>query len=131
MEIVIFVSLVALVVIGLIWANSRSEKRPDAAQQRREQLRKARKELLETPANYTLSRPDQVWHTRRHGATMGVTRTNAFVARSLGQDPEYDGYSRRDRHHLHDHHAHIKTEAHAAEEPRMGSVEYKESGAAG
>lgn len=134
MEIVIFVSLVGAIVIGTLWASGRSKKRPTPAQLRQEKLKKARKELLETPANYTLSRPDQPWHTRRRGATMGVNRTNAFVARSLGQDPEYDGYSRRDRHHVLDRNAHIKTEAHVktdtrTEEPRMASIEYKESGA--
>jgi len=135
MEIVIFVSVVGAIVIGTLWMHRQSNKRPDPAHQRREQLKKSRKELLETPANYTLSRPDQPWHTRRRGATMGVNRTNAFVARSLGQDPEYDGYSRRDRHHVLDRNAHIKTEAHVkaeapAEEPRMASIEYKETGAA-
>jgi hypothetical protein len=129
MEIVIFVSIVAAVVLGVMWVSGRSKKEPDRAQQRMHQLKKARKELLETPANYTLSRPDQLWHTRRRGATMGVNRTNAFVARSLGQDPEYDGYSRRDRHHVHDRHAHIKTETHV-DEPRMASVEYKKEGGA-
>jgi hypothetical protein len=126
MEIVLFVSFIAVCAFVVILASSKSKKRANPSQERKERLKTARKDLLRTPVNYTLSRPDQSWHTRRNSATTGVTRTNAFVARSLGQDPEYDGYSRRDRHHVRDRTARVKTESHV-EEPRMSSIEYKKS----
>lgn len=127
MEIVYFVSFVAGCAVIAVWVVVRSNKRRTPGHER---LKKAQKDLLHTPSQYTLSRPDQVWRTRRHSAdTLGVNRTNAFVARSLGQDPEYDGYSRRDRHHVRDRNAHIKAEPHV-EEPSGSSVDYKKNRAA-
>lgn len=130
MEIVLFISFIAVCAVVLMLASGKSRKDGNAAQKRKAIARKTRQDLLATPSEYTLSKAEKVWHTRRNSANVGVSRTNAFVARSLGQDPEYDGYSRRDRHHVRDRNAHIKTEAHT-EEPQMTSIEYKESKAAG
>ena len=130
MEIVYFVTFVLVCAFLVAWSLGRSRKKREAAEKLKARTRNKQSNLLETPANYTLSRPNQPWHTRRNPASSGVVRTNAFVARSLGQDPEYDGYSRRDRHHVHDRSAKIKADSHL-EEPRMSSIEYKESQAGG
>jgi len=125
MEIVYFIAFIVVCAFVVMWATGKSKKATELAQQRKAKVKKSRAELLETPADYTLSRPDQLWFTRKTASALGVTRTNAFALRSQASEPEYDGYSRRDRHHLLDPNAAIKKETHV-EEPRMSSVEYKE-----
>lgn len=116
MELVYFIAFVAACAALVIWAvKHKDNKKLDLAHQRKLAEQKARAELLETPADYTLSHPDQPWHTRQHPATSGVVRTNAFAPRSEGAEPLYDGYSRRDRHHVRDLDARIKKEDHVDE----------------
>ena len=133
MEIVLFVSFVVVCAFLVMWAAGRSRNRRKPARKAKYQASQSQEQLLQTPSNYTLSRPEQVWQTRRQSATSGVTRTNSFVARSLGQDPEYDGYSRRDRHHVRDRNAKIREirEQREAREARLSSGEYKRSEAGG
>jgi hypothetical protein len=125
MEIVYFIAFIVVCAVLVMWGTSKSKKETELAQQRKAKVKKARAELLETPADYTLSRPDQLWFTRKKASALGVTRTNAFMPRSEAAEPEYDGYSRRDRHHVLDSNATIKKDP-RVEEPRMTSVEYKE-----
>jgi hypothetical protein len=124
MEIVYFIAFIVVCAFLVIWGTGKSKKETELAQQRKAKAKKSRSDLLATPADYTLSRPDQLWFTRKHASTLGVTRTNEFVPRSQASEPEYDGYSRRDRHHVLDPHAAIKKEG-RVEEPRMSSIEYK------
>jgi hypothetical protein len=139
MEIVYFVSFVVVCAFVAMWAVGRS--RGGRAKTRkvkgRAQGGSSREQLLHTPSDYKLSHPDQVWQSRRQSSTTGVSRTNSFVARSLGQDPEYDGYSRRDRHHVRDRNAkirerEIREQREARErEARAANVGYKRSKAGG
>jgi len=124
MEIVYFVFFVTVCAFVVMWAMGRSRKKADAARTLRSRARQAQTDKLSTPSSYTLSQAETAWQTRRNAASSGVSRTNAFVARSLGQDPEYDGYSRRDRHHVRDRRAQIKGDGHAAE-PKVGSIDLK------
>jgi hypothetical protein len=125
MEIVYFIAFIVVCAFLVIWSTGKSRKETELAQHRKTKIKKSRADLLETPADYTLSRPDQLWFTRKQASALGVTRTNSFVPRSQALEPEYDGYSRRDRHHVLDPHAAIKKEG-QVEEPRMSSIEYKE-----
>lgn len=128
MEIVYFITFVVVCGFLVMWATSKSKKETELAQQHKSKLKKSRAELLETPADYTLSRPDQLWFTRKSKSALGVTPTNLFAPKSEAPRPEYDGYSRRDRHHVKDRNAAIKSAAvkkeDRVEEPRMSSVEY-------
>jgi hypothetical protein len=112
MELFLFIVFVAACALLLFRATSRSKNKISAKQERKLKEREARTQLLETPAVYTLSRPGQPGHTRRDPATLGVSRTNRFSPKSRSTDPEYDGYSRRDRHHVTDLNAQVKDEAH-------------------
>ena len=112
MEWFLFIVFVAACALLLFRATSKPRNRISAKQERQLKERKARAQLLETPAVYTLSRPGQPWHTRNDPATLGVSRTNRFSPKSRSTDPEYDGYSRRDRHHVTDLNAQVKDEAH-------------------
>jgi hypothetical protein len=125
MEIVYFIAFIVVCAFVVMWATGKSKKQTELAQQRKAKVKKSRAELLETPADYTLSRPGQLWFTRKTASALGVTPTNLFAPKSQAPEPEYDGYSRRDRHHLLDPKAAIKKEA-RVEEPRVSSVEYKE-----
>lgn len=112
MELFLFIVFVAVCALLLFRATSRPKNKISAKQERKLKERKDRAQLLETPAVYTLSRPGQPGHTRHGPATLGVSRTNRFSPKSRSTDPEYDGYSRRDRHHVTDLNAQVKDEAH-------------------
>ena len=63
-------------------------------------------------------------------ATEDVIATNRFVPKSVSAgEPEYDGFSRRDRHHVVVGTAHIKKEDHV-DGPIMTPVPYKKGQAA-
>lgn len=124
MEIVYFIAFIVACAFLVIWSAGKSKKETELAQKRKAKVKKSRAELLETPADYTLSRPDQLWFTRKSASALGVTPTNLFAPKSQAPEPEYDGYSRRDRHHVADPTATIKLES-RVDEPRIGSGEYK------
>ena len=111
MEWLLFVVFVAACALLLFKATRQSKKKVDLEHERKLKERKARAQLLETPAVYTLARPDQPWHTRRQPATTGVSRPEPLKPRFESNDPQYDGYSRRDRHHIADVEVVIEDEA--------------------
>lgn len=102
MEWFLFIVFVAACGLLLFRATKQSKKKVNLEHERKLKERKARAELLETPAIYTLARPDQPWHTRRKLDTSGGSRPEPFKPRFESNDPHYDGYSRRDRHHIAD-----------------------------
>lgn len=125
MEIVIFLVFVGVCAFALVWSTRKSDRRP-ADLERRKRLRekKVRSEKLETPRDHLLSHRDEVWESRRKKANGGVVRTNAFVPRfESSGTPEYDGYSRRDRHHVRERTAEIKKEPVVEEHLTMTAIE--------
>jgi len=116
MEIVYFISFVVLCALILKWAFGRSAKKAELAQKRNKLRRKQQSELLSTPTSYVLSRGDEVWRKKREKGAEDVIVTNRFVPKSTSAgEPEYDGYSRRDRHHVVVGTAYIKDEDHIEE----------------
>jgi hypothetical protein len=93
MKIIVFLVFVAACAIALIWAASRS---------RAERRAKRRREFKSyASSDSVLARKDEVWARRREQATTGVQDVSRFRPRSATAGaPEYDGYSRRDRHHV-------------------------------
>lgn len=122
MELVLFIVFVAACGLVLYKVTRKSEKKVDAAHARKLKERKARAQLLETPAVYTLARPDQPWHTRRQPAKRVGPRPEPFEPRFESNDPHYDGYSRRDRHHIADVEVFIEDEKHL-EDVKTGGTE--------
>ena len=121
MEMFLFIVFVAACALLLIRASKKSKQKVDVDHKRKLKERNARGKLLETPAIYTLACPDQPWHTRGKLSNTGVERTNVFAPKSESTVPEYDGYSRRDRHHVTDLDAQIKDEDHiGVAEPEAG-----------
>lgn len=129
MEIIYFIAFIVVCAILVMWATDKSKKETELALRRQTKAKKERAELLETPAQYTLSQPDQLWFTRKSKADLGVTPTNLFAPKSQAPEPEYDGYSRRDRHHVTDNNAHIKKDP-RSEQPRVGEAHYSGGGSA-
>jgi len=116
MQIIYFLAFIAACAVVLIWATGRSKKETDLAGRKKTIPKKQQADKLLTPADHLLSHRNQVWQSRRHKAADDVLMTNQFAPRSksAGQT-EYDGYSRRDRHHVVKQHAHVKKEGHADE----------------
>lgn len=131
MEIVIFFAFIAVCAFALVWASRKTRSEADLAHRKRLKRNEGRSEKLVAPRDNLLAHGDEVWQSRRQHATTGVAPTNQFVPKSEASgNPEYDGYSRRDRHHVKDRKAQVKEEAHE-EEFTMTAVEFKPDKAAG
>jgi hypothetical protein len=125
MEIVIFFVFIAVCAFALVWASRKTRAESDLARKQRAKRKKEYSEKLTVPSDNLLSHSDQVWQTRRHHASTGVERTDRFVPKSESSGtPEYDGYSRRDRHHVRERTAQIKEE-HSEEELRMTAIKFE------
>ena len=123
-EIVIFFAFIAVCAFALVWASKKSKAEDEAAQRRRALRNKSSAEKLVAPRDSLLAHNDQVWQTRRQHASTGVLATNKYVPRSEDSGtPEYDGYSRRDRHHVVDQDAQVKDDQHE-EEFTMTAIEF-------
>ena len=125
MEIVIFFVFVAVCAFALVWASRKTKAETELAHKRRSLRNKSQSEKLVAPRDALLSHNDEVWATRRQHANLGVQKTNKFVPKSESDgSPEYDGYSRRDRHHVRQRTAQIKKESHAEDELTMTAIEF-------
>ena len=125
MEIVIFFVFVAVCAFALVWASRKTKAETELAHKRRVRRNKSRSENLVAPRDALLSHKEEVWATRRQHANSGVESTNKFVPKSVSDgNPEYDGYSRRDRHHVRQRTARVKAESHAEDELTMTAIEF-------
>ncbi|MEE4217316.1 MAG: hypothetical protein V2I48_06890 [Xanthomonadales bacterium] len=109
MEIAVFFAFIAVCALALLWASRKSNSEAELTRKQRLARNSVRAEKLMSPRDSLLAHKDEVWQNRRKHATVGVTATNQFVPRSETIDaPEYDGYSRRDRHHVRERTAKVK-----------------------
>ena len=124
MEIVIFFAFVAVCAFALVWASKKSKVEAEVEKRRRTRRNKSSAEKLVAPRDSLLAHNDQVWQSRRQHATTGVAATNRFIPKSDDSGaPEYDGYSRRDRHHVQDVDAKVKDDQHD-EDFTMTAIEF-------
>ncbi len=128
MGIFYFIAFVVACVLVVAWMADKSKKQnARLAAKQKTKAKTQRTELLTTPSDYLLANRDHVWQKKRTTAAEDVIITNRFTPRSQSRgEPEYDGFSRRDRHHVVVGTAYIKKEDHI-EEPSMTAVEYKEA----
>lgn len=126
MGIFYFIAFIVACVLVVAWMTDKSKKRNAAlAAKRKFKVRNQRTDKLATPSDYLLTNRDHVWQRKRATAAEDVIVTNRFVPRSQSMgEAEYDGFSRRDRHHVVVGTAHIKKEDHI-EEPSKTAVENK------
>ncbi len=126
MEIVIFFVFVAVCALALLWASRKTKAETELEQRKRAHRNRQRAEKLVAKREALLSKNDAVWETRRHHATTGVDRVNRFAPKSASGDiPEYDGYSRRDRHHVHDRNARVHEDRETEKGFTMTAVHYR------
>lgn len=134
MEIIYFIVFVAACAALLLWASSKSGKNRSRRAETREsrtraRVKKQQADLLSTPSSYLLANRGEVWRQKRQKAVEDVIVTNRFVPKSVSAgEPEYDGFSRRDRHHVVVGTAHIKKEAHIDEPASSGRKQNKSAG---
>jgi hypothetical protein len=126
MEIIYFLIIIGVSAFAVLWAMRKSKTRTGLAG--RSVLTKAKpsNELLATPADTLFSHKKKLWATRRKQTTKGFSNPRRFIPRSeAAKESKYDGFSRRDRHHLATT-GEVKEEAHDVElaEPKMTSVEF-------
>jgi len=125
MATIYFLLFIAVCVLGVLWATHSSKPKTDLAANRKKKYTKAASEKLVTPADSILSHKEEIWQKRRKHATKGASPTPSFIPKSVAaKKPEYDGYSRRDRHHVTPEEQ-VKKEAHV-EDLQMTSIEFDE-----
>ena len=114
MGIFYFIAFVIACVLVLAWMADKSKKRnARLAAKRKSRVKTQRTEPLATPSDYLLANRENLWQKRRTMAAEDVIVTNRFAPRSQSKgEPEYDGFSRRDRHHVVVGTAYIKKEDH-------------------
>ena len=94
METVYFLIVIGVYALVVVWAARRSKAKSRRAGKSKEQL-------LTTPADSRLSHKEQVWEARLNEAEHDVAPLNPFAPKFESTDgPKYDGWSRRNRHHL-------------------------------
>jgi len=112
METVYFLIFIGACAFAVVWLTRRSKSDTDLAA-RKERTKFAETDtLLKTPANHRLSRKEDLWEERRNSAKQGIKTPGKFVPKfEEWAESQYDGYSRRDRHHVTST-EHVKKEAH-------------------
>jgi hypothetical protein len=106
MATVIFLIFIGVCAFVVVWMTRRSGKSQDLATPTSEKL---------IPTTHDrLSRKEEIWEARREFAEKELASVQKFIPRSeAAEEPGYDGYSRRDRHHL-------VPKAQAKEKPHAG-----------
>lgn len=105
MESIIFLLGIVGGIVVLFWLMNRSSsKRPTKLSQSRSQssrLPTSAAEQLVTPGNNRLADRKEIWEQRRkHAAHISESQSDSHGHIKFRAEPEYDGYSRRDRRHL-------------------------------
>lgn len=102
METLLFVAFVA--VFGLIVFLPVHKSRQQTELRRRQRAQKKETAIsnrLSTPADNLMSHKREVWQKRQQKVRRDAAERPDFIPRfEKAKDGEYDGYSRRDRHHL-------------------------------
>ena len=127
METVLFFLVIFAAIAGLYWLKHRSHNASSrsAPPSMKHASHAGSTTQLSTPGNNLLASNHKVWKTRRkHAANMAVKGDEFNSDVWFEEEPEYDGYSRRDRRHLAP--AHIKDEQHS-DELAMTHIDFKPS----
>jgi len=127
METIYFLISIGVCAFVVVWVARRSKTETNFAGKRTPTETDPAHKLLKTPADNRLSHKEEIWERRRKHATKGFSAPKPFVPKSeAAKAAQYDGYSRRHRHHL-TASEHVKEEAHLDERdgPKMTSIEFE------
>ena len=101
METIYFLIFIGVCAFAVVWATRRSKSDTNLAGRGHSKKSRLVNESLTTPASNSLSHKEEIWDRRRKQATKGFSTPQQFVPKfEAAQAAEYDGYSRRDRHHV-------------------------------
>ena len=111
METIYFLIFIGVCAFVVVWATRSSKSKTSLTSGRHSKNAGLVNESLTTPASNRLSHKEEIWDSRRKQATKGFSTPQQFVPKfEAAHAAEYDGYSRRDRHHLTSS-EHVKKEA--------------------
>ena len=112
METIYFLIFIGVCAIAVVWATRGSKRHTDLGSRRKPTRNKLSSDKLLTPADNRLAHKNELWEARRNQATKGLRSRQQFIPRfEAAKEAQYDGYSRRDRHHVTPSEA-VKEEAH-------------------
>ena len=101
METIYFLIFVGACAFVVVWATRKSRLDADRAKRQAAAQQKTLSEKLMPTASSRLLDKEKLWEARRKHATEGFGSGRPFVPKfEASAYTEYDGYSRRDRHHL-------------------------------
>ena len=101
MNTIFFLIFIGACAVAVVWAARTSKAKTDLARKSKTASAKPTRAKLATPPDNRLAHSDQLWERRKKRASMGGGDQPNYVPRSEAPSaPLYDGYSRRDRHHL-------------------------------
>ena len=100
METIFFLIFVGVCAILVVWAIRRPGGKSELGARRKKRLGKTEADKLTVPFDNRLSHREAIWEQRREQASQDFMAKQSFIPKSAGTTPEYDGYSRRDRHHV-------------------------------
>ncbi len=112
METIYFLLFIGVCILIFAIAARRSKSKTDLERRRSHNSFRPASEKMLLPADSRLINKEELWKARQQHASEGFAAPKPYIPKSevKGAD-EYDGYSRRDRHHL-TKAAKVKEEAH-------------------
>ena len=101
METLLFLGFVAIFGLIILWPMQKAKKRATLARRPKGPSMPTPSQMLSQPGDALMSNRHQVWAKRQKKAGNAGIEQPDFVPRFEKADvPEYDGYSRRGRHHI-------------------------------
>jgi hypothetical protein len=96
-----FLIATGVIAFFVVWATRRSSKSHDLEKKSYSAEGKQAFEKLTPTSHDVLSRKEEIWEARRSQVKRDFSAPRRFVPKSVAAaEPQYDGFSRRDRHHL-------------------------------
>jgi len=101
METIYFLMFIGACAFAVVWVTRRSKRRTDLGSRRTSTRNNLHSDKLQTPVDNRLAHKNELWEARRQQATKGLRSRQQFIPKSeAAKEAQYDGYSRRDRHHV-------------------------------
>jgi hypothetical protein len=101
METIYFLTFIGVCTFAVVWATRRSKAGTSLGSRRTPTKNKLPADKLLTPVDNRLAHKNELWEARRRQATKGFSSRKKFIPKfEAAKEAQYDGYSRRDRHHI-------------------------------
>ena len=101
METIYFLIFIGVCAFAVVWATHRSKSGTSLGSRRTPTHNRGPADKLITPTDNRLAHKNELWEARRKHATKGFSSRKQFIPKfEAAKEAQYDGYSRRDRHHI-------------------------------